>query len=96
MDVAVCIRIVDGDTFDTNTGVRIRLARVYAPRIETKEGRRAETILESLILNKGVNYEVVSIDIYGRSVAEVWVDNTNVNDIMRSQGYDKPRRWLDP
>lgn len=85
--MAVCTNVIDGDTFDTEKGTRIRLARVHAPRVETDEGQRAKRLLESLILNKAITYEVVAIDDYGRSVAEVWVNSTNVNDIMISHGY---------
>lgn len=91
--VALCVKVIDGDTFDIDAGIRIRLARVYAPRLETPEGQEAKRLLESLILDKVIiSYEVVSIDDYGRSVAEVWVDNINVNDAMRSYGYDKPQQ----
>jgi endonuclease YncB( thermonuclease family) len=92
---AVCANVIDGDTFDTGSGIRIRLARVYAPEIETAEGQKAKRLLEVLILNKAIRYEVVAKDDYGRSVAEVWVGGTlggtNVNDAMRSYGYEKPQ-----
>ena len=84
---AICARVIDGDTFDTNTGIRIRLARVYAPPVDTQRGQAAKVFLESLILNKTITYEVVAKDTYGRSVAEVWVDGKNVNDLMIAAGY---------
>jgi len=85
--VAVCFNVIDGDTFDTERNVRIRLARVKASPIETTEGQIAKRLLESLILNKAITYEVVATDVYGRSVAEVWVNSNNINDIMISHGY---------
>ncbi len=84
---AICILIIDGDTFVTNTEVRIHLARVNAPPISTSRGQRAKTILESLIPNKRISYEQVALDSYGRTLAEVWVNNTNVSDVMILYGY---------
>jgi len=84
---AKCADVIDGDTFDTNTGVRIRLQRVNAPSINTLEGQKAKKLLESLILLKIISYEIVARDTYGRAVAEVWVDSINVNDAMRNAGY---------
>lgn len=84
---AVCARVIDGDTFDIADGTRIRLARVNAPPISTPRGQDAKRLLESLILNKAITYEVVARDTYGRSVAEVWVNSTNVNDAMIRAGY---------
>ena len=84
---AICADVIDGDTFDTKAGDRIRLARVNAPPISTPEGQKAKTLLESLILSKSITYETVARDTYGRAVAEVWVDSKNVNDAMIAAGY---------
>ena len=86
--VAFCTNVIDGDTLDADDrNIRIRLARVNAPQIATTEGRTAKVLLESYVLNKSISYEVVAIDTYGRSLAEVWVDSTNVNDAMIAHGY---------
>jgi endonuclease YncB( thermonuclease family) len=84
---AICVGVIDGDTFNTNRIVRMRLARVKVPSIDTPEGQYAKALLESLILPNFITYYVVSIDNYGRSVVEVWVNKTNVNDAMRAAGY---------
>ena len=84
---AICVGVIDGDTFNTNRIVRMRLARVNVPSTNTPEGQHAKALLESLILPNFITYYVVAIDTYGRSVAEVWVDKTNVNDAMRAAGY---------
>jgi endonuclease YncB( thermonuclease family) len=84
---AICDYVKDGDTFRTNGQVWIRLARVRAPKLETAEGKKAKMILVSLILKKPIAYEKVAIDTYGRTLADVWVNITNVNDYMRAQGY---------
>lgn len=84
---AICLGVIDGDTFNTNRVVRMRLARVNAPSINTPEGQHAKALLEALILPNFITYNVVARDTYGRSVAEVWVDQINVNDAMRAAGY---------
>ena len=83
----ICVSVISGDTFNTNRAVRIRLARVNVPSINTLEGQYAKELLESLILSKFITYDTVAEDTYGRSVAEVWVDSKNVNDAMRNAGY---------
>ena len=85
----VCDYVSDGDTFKTKMGTWIRLNRVDAPKGDTPEGRRATDILKPLILNKAITHESVATDAYGRLVAEVWVDNLNVNDNMIAQGYHR-------
>lgn len=84
---AICVGVIDGDTFNTNRIVRMRLARVKVPAINTPEGQYAKVLLESLILPNFITYYVVGIDNYGRSVVEVWINKTNVNDAMRAAGY---------
>ena len=84
---AICVGVIDGDTFNTNRVVRMRLARVNVPSTNTLEGQQAKALLETLILPGFITYDVVARDAYGRSVAEVWVDKINVNDAMRAAGY---------
>ena len=83
----ICVSVISGDTFNTNRAVRIRLARVNVPSINTLEGQYAKELLESLILSKFITYDIVTEDAYGRAVAEVWVNKINVNDAMRNAGY---------
>ena len=87
--VATCAGVIDGLTLETDSKLQVRLARVYAPEISTTEGVRARNMLMSMINRRVISYEVVSIDDYGRSVSEVWVDNANINDWMISLGYGK-------
>ena len=80
---AICVSVIDGRTFETKEGVRIRLAKVNAPSIDTPEGQKAKALLESLILSKSITYELLA------NWAVVWVDNENVNDAMRAAGYQE-------
>jgi endonuclease YncB( thermonuclease family) len=76
-------KVIDGDTFDTNTNERIRLANVDAP----KEGfwiRKAPRVaLKEMIEVKPVTIETVATDSFGRLIAEVWCEGVSVNGAMR-------------
>jgi len=76
---AYVTEVIDGDTFRTKN--KIRLARVYAPEINTLKGIAAKRKLEELILRKTISYEQVGTS-YDRLVAEIWLNGYNINDIM--------------
>lgn len=64
--------VVDGDTFDTRDGVRVRLVGMDAP--EYPQGclsKRAKERLSELILGKEVKLEITGEDRFGRKTA--WV-----------------------
>jgi endonuclease YncB( thermonuclease family) len=73
-------KVIDGDTFDTNTNERIRLANVDAPKARLSASYRA---LKDMIEIKPVTIETVATDSYGRLVAEVWCEGVSVNEAMR-------------
>ena len=86
MVVDTCDYVADGDTFSTEKGVWIRLARVQAPEEGEVGYYTAKKLLSDLILNKLIVYEQVGTS-YHRIVAEVWHDGENINDIMIGAGY---------
>ena len=73
------VEVIDGDTFCTKK--KIRLARVYAPEINTPKGIAAKRKLAELILRKTISYEQVGTS-YDRLVAEVWLNGYNINSMM--------------
>lgn len=95
------IRVIDGDTFcilnGENKQEKIRLIGVDAP--ETKKTRRKEIgyygkesaeYLRKLILNKQVRleYDAQKIDMYGRILAYVYLNNgVFLNDMLVQKGY---------
>ena len=83
----ICVSVISGDTFYTNRSVKMRLARVNVPSINTREGQFTKELLESLILSKFITYNTTGEDIHGTSVVEVCVESKNVNDAMRNAGY---------
>ena len=87
--IATCY---DGDTCTTTNGERVRLAC-----IDTSElvGKRAEPVpaiaarnhLRGLVLGKKVGIRRITEDRYGRTVAELFVGETNVQREMVATGH---------
>lgn len=63
--------VVDGDTFVTASGMRVRLAGIDAPEITAPLGLQAKQCLEALIEGKRVKIKLLDTDKYGRQVAQV-------------------------
>jgi peptidylprolyl isomerase len=92
--ITVCERVIDGDTFDTTSGDRIRLADVDAPESYEQGYQVAKDYLIDLISNETVYLDVDDIyetDIYGRYVCVVYVRHNsthylNVNEALLYAG----------
>ena len=77
----------DGDTCTTTTGERIRLACIDTPellgkRAEPVPARAARDHLRGLVVGKQVGIRRITKDRYGRSVAELFIGNKNVQQEM--------------
>jgi len=73
-------RVIDGDTFVTGSRKNpVRLANVNAPEKGKPGSAKATQALKNLIQGQQVQVETVARDKYGRSVANVKVDNMSVN-----------------
>ena len=77
-------KIIDGDTFMTNSGERIRLAEVDAPERGAPYSAQATEHLADLIEDKNVQVKKVAKDQYGRTIANVTVGGLDVNRGMKS------------
>ena len=86
-------RVIDGDTIVLTTGEKIRYLMIDAP--ETTDGHHdcygsnASQFNTDLVAGKTVKlvYDVQCTDIYGRLLAYVTVDDTEVNPLMVERGY---------
>ena len=84
----------DGDTCTTTTGERVRIACINTPEIR---GKRAEPIpakaardyLRDLVVGKKVGIQRITEDRYGRTVAELFLGQTNVQQEMVASGHAK-------
>ncbi|WP_324668049.1 thermonuclease family protein [Geochorda subterranea] len=74
--------VTDGDTFRAN-GRYFRLVDVDCPELHQPGGQAAKERLSALVLHKYVEYESRGTDSYGRVLAQVWVNTTDVNAEMR-------------
>lgn len=80
------VEVYDGDTFKTDTGLKVRLAGIDAPEIDLCDGAEAKKTLESLILGKNLYLKVISFDPYNRLVAYAYTEDKFINQQMLAAG----------
>ena len=82
----------DGDTCTTTTGERVRLACIDTPelvgkRAEPAPAKAARDHLRNLVVRKKVGIRRITEDRYGRTVAELFLGLTNVQQEMVAIGH---------
>lgn len=91
------VRVIDGDTFDLEKGIRIRLTGAEAP--EYPKGclsLQAKERLGKLILGKEVKIEMVEKDSFGRLVAFVEVEGLLVDKVLIEEGLAQAKNGNHP
>lgn len=92
-DHATVVNVVDGDTVDLDTGVRIRYLLVDTPESTNGAtdcfGQNAKQFNSDLVLDKEVElvYDVEREDRFGRTLAYVSVGDQEVNTLLVERGY---------
>lgn len=93
------VRVVDGDTI-VMAGERIRLSGLDCPEMNQPGGTLAKRALESLLAGRAVTLERLGTDRYGRTVARVYVNGSDVSCAMirggwcrRYERYDRANRY---
>src|SRR5687768_7963563 len=88
--------VIDGDTFVTDEGEKIKMLDIDTPETNHPErgyepgGAAATALAKSLLQGKRVWLEGEGADKYGRRLARVGLsDGRSYSDIVRQQGYDK-------
>ena len=88
------VRVIDGETFITNKGDRVRLIGSDAPELPSLRGIESKMYLHELIDNKVVILERDGIsdnkDKYGRLLRYVYLNKKDVNLQMLKSEYAKP------
>ena len=84
----------DGDTCTTESGEKIRLACIDAPEIRGKnadplKAKASKEFINNLLSKKKVNIERIDKDRYGRTVAEIFIEGTNIQKLMVQNGFAK-------
>jgi endonuclease YncB( thermonuclease family) len=85
------ISVADGDTITILTQqheqIKIRLSAVDTPEKGQAFGQKSKDFTSSMVAGKNVSIKSETIDKYGRSVAMVFVNGSNVNEQIVKQGY---------
>ena len=81
----------DGDTCTTLKGEKIRLACINTPELKGKKAnpipaKQARDFLNDLIIKKEVSIRRITKDRYGRTVAELFKDGVNVQELIVKEG----------
>ena len=82
----------DGDTCTTSVGEKVRLACIDTPELR---GRRADPVpakaardyLRAVVVGREVSIRRIIKDRYGRTVAELFVDGSNVQQRLVASGH---------
>jgi micrococcal nuclease len=84
------VRIADGDTVTILVGgnqVRVRLFGIDAPERGQDYSRKSSEALADLVFGKEVRVVVHDKDRYGRTVGDIYVGSTFVNETMVKDGW---------
>jgi endonuclease YncB( thermonuclease family) len=84
------IRSIDGDTFAVGAE-RFRIRGINAPETTEVGWFSASQRLDLLLREGPVLVIPYGQDTYGRTLAEVYVNNRNIAEVMKEEGYDKQR-----
>ena len=82
------VRTVDGDTIRYGTD-RIRIRGYNAPELSESGGREAALRLEQLMQEGTINIVPHGRDVYGRTLADVFVNGQNVAEVMTGEGFGR-------
>ncbi len=81
--------VIDGDTFITYSGEKIRLIGIDTPEREKFFYYDAKNLLKEILEKKKVRleFDIVKKDIYGRILAYAFLDTIFVNSYILENGY---------
>ena len=81
---------IDGDTIRVG-GERIRLRGIDTPELDEPEGLTAKQRLEALLRSGPMEIILHGRDVYDRLIADVFINDQNVAEILKSEGLVKTR-----
>jgi hypothetical protein len=84
------IRLIDGDTFAYGAE-RIRIKGIDTPEKSETGGFDASQRLDLLLREGPVMIIPQALDKYGRTLADVYVNDRNVAEVLNEEGYAKRR-----
>ena len=82
----------DGDTCTTIDEEKIRLACIDTPELKGRKAdpipaKEAKDFLNNLVTNEEVSIRRITKDRYGRTVAELYSGNINIQKLLVDKGY---------
>jgi len=83
------IGVIDGDTLVLDGKTKIRLRESDAPELANCGGKEAKEYLEKLVVGKKVRIDEQVGDVYGRSIALVYVGDKLINEEMLGSGWSR-------
>lgn len=91
-----CLKVLDGDTIILSRGdkkLKVRLAFIDAPEIKQRSfytnnpiGVMSQNFLENIILGKNIRLKTYGKGKYGRTLAEIYYQDENINLLMVEEG----------
>jgi micrococcal nuclease len=104
--MARVLEVIDGDTIDVSVDlgfsvqhtIRIRLYGINTPETRTRnkeekqKGLAAKARLKELVEGKFVSIKTKkdNTEKFGRYLAEIYLDNTNINQTLITEGHAQP------
>ena len=84
----------DGDTCTTINGEKLRLACIDTPELKGEKAepiaaKEARDFLNTLVMNKKVYIKRITKDRYERTVAELFINDLNIQEIIVKKGFGK-------
>jgi micrococcal nuclease len=89
-DSARVVRVKDGDTYvfrKGNTDFTIRLKNIDAPELKQPFGYLSFVYTSKLISGKTVSFDSTGKDLYGRVLADIWLNNQRLDSTLISNGW---------
>ena len=92
LPITIIKNCYDGDTCTTIDGEKIRLACIDTPELKGKKAdpipaKEARDFLNNLVTNEEVSIRRITKDRYGRTVAELFNGNINIQKLLVDKGY---------
>ena len=89
-ETARVVRVKDGDTYVLRKGNKdftVRLKNVDAPELKQPFGYLSFVYTSKLISGKLVSFDSTGKDLYGRVLADVWINNQRLDSTLISNGW---------
>jgi micrococcal nuclease len=79
--------VIDGDSIIVNHNEKVRLGHIDAPEWNQPYGKEASERVKELALNKGVKIKRSGKDKYGRTLAEIYLEDGRIlNQVLVEEG----------